>query len=87
LNDDDRAFIEHCCIEVGTRAAAGSQLLGLAGLCLGHAARRFGQLSDPAVALAKALAARAELDPSDVDGRACDGLDDIRTYLHRDEAG
>ena len=87
LNDDDRAFIEHCCIEVGTRAAAGSQLLGLVGLCLGHAARRFGQLSDPAVALAGALAARAELDPSDVDGRACDGLDDIRTYLHSDEAG
>ena len=87
LNDDDRAFIEHCCIEVGTRAAAGSQLLGLAGLCLGHAARRFGQLSDPAVALAGALAARAELDPSDVGGRACDGLDDIRTYLHSDEAG
>jgi hypothetical protein len=87
LNDDDRAFIEHCCIEVGTRAAAGSQLLGLAGLCLGHAARRFGQLSDRAVALAEALAARAELDPSDVDGRACDGLDDIRSYLHPGEAG
>jgi hypothetical protein len=87
LNDDDRAFIEHCCIEAGTRAAAGSQLLGLAVLCLGHTARRFGQLSDRAVALAEALAARAGLDPSDVDGRALDGLDDIRSCLRRDEAG
>ncbi|MGW3626502.1 hypothetical protein [Streptomyces sp. NPDC000880] len=85
LNDDDRAFIEHCCIEVGTRAAAGSQLLGLAGLCLGHTVRRFGQLSEEAVALAEALAIRAELNPSDVDGRALDGLDDIRSYLHRGE--
>jgi hypothetical protein len=86
LNDDDHAFIERCCIEVGTRAAAGSELLGLAGLCLGHTARRFGQLSQGAVALAEALAIRAELDPSDVDGRALDGLDDIRSYLHHDEA-
>ncbi|MFB7289287.1 hypothetical protein [Actinacidiphila glaucinigra] len=85
LNDDDRAFIEQCCTEVGSRAASGSQLLGLAGLCLGHTARRFGQLSDRAVVLAEALAARAELDPSDVDGRALDGRDDIRSYLHRVE--
>jgi hypothetical protein len=86
LNGEDRAFIEQCCIEVGSRATAGSQLLGLAGLCLGHTARRFGQLSEGAVALAEALAIRAELDPSDVDGRALDGLDDIRIYLHRGEA-
>ncbi|MFD3685151.1 hypothetical protein ACFWTE_10075 [Nocardiopsis sp. NPDC058631] len=87
LNDDDRAFIERCCIEVGTRAATGSQLLGLAGLCLGHTARRFGKLSQPAEALVEALALRAELDPSDVDGRALDGLDDIRSFLHRGRAG
>ncbi|MCX4823375.1 hypothetical protein OG883_26535 [Streptomyces sp. NBC_01142] len=86
LNDDDRAFIEHCCIEVGSRAAPGSQLLGLAGLCLGHTARRFGRLGNRAVALAESLATRAELDPSDVDGRALDGLDDIRSYLRRDDA-
>lgn len=81
LNDDDRVLIERCCIEVGTRAAAGSQLLGLAGLCLGHAARRFGHLSDRAVALAEELATRAKVDPSDVDGRALDGLEDIRCFL------
>ena len=82
LNDDDREFVEHWCVEVGTRAVSGSPLLGLAGLCLGHTARRFGRLSDEAVALVKSLAKRAEADPTDVDGRACDGFDDVRSFLH-----
>jgi hypothetical protein len=82
LNDDDREFIEHWCMEVGTRAVPGSPLLGLAGLCLGHTARRFGHLSDEALALAESLAARAGVDPSDVDGRALDGYDDVRSFLH-----
>ena len=81
LHDDDREFIERCCLEVGTRAVPGSPLLALAGLCLGHTARRFGYLSDQAVGLAEALAVRADTDPSDVDGRALDGRDDIRWYL------
>jgi hypothetical protein len=81
LNDDDREFIESCCLEVGTRAATGNPLLGLAGLCLGHAARRFGHLSDQAIAMVESLAARAEANPSDVDGRALDGRDDVRWYL------
>ncbi|MFI1378101.1 hypothetical protein [Embleya sp. NPDC020886] len=82
LNDDDREFVEHRCVQIGTRAVPGSPLLGLAGLCLGHAARRFGCLSDEALALAESLAARAEADPTDVDGRALDGFDDIRSFLH-----
>lgn len=82
LNDDDREFVEHWCVRVGTRAVPGSPLLGLAGLCLGHTARRFGRLSDEALALGQSLAARAEADPADVDGRALDGLDDIRSFLH-----
>lgn len=82
LNDDDREFVEHWCVQVGTRAVSGSPLLGLAGLCLGHTARRFGHLGDEAVALAYSLAARAEVDPADVDGRALDGLDDVRSFLH-----
>jgi hypothetical protein len=28
LNDDDREFIESCCLEVGTRAATGNPRLG-----------------------------------------------------------
>lgn len=81
LNDDDREFVEHWCVQVGTRAASGSPLLGLAGLCLGHSARRFGYLSHEALTLVHSLAARAELDPSDVDSRALDGLDDVRSFL------
>jgi hypothetical protein len=83
LHDDDREFIEHCCMEIARRAEPGCPLLGLAGLCLGHAARRFGQLGDPASAVAESLAARARADPSDVDGRALDGLDDIRWFTGR----
>ena len=82
LNDDDAEFVEHWCVQAGTRAAPGSPLLGLAGLCLGHTARRFGRLGDEALALAKSLAARAEADPADVDGRALDGYDDVRSFLH-----
>lgn len=62
---------------------AGSPLLGLAGLCLGHAARRFGSLSEESVALVEALACRAEADPADVDTRVLDGRDDMRSYLSR----
>ncbi|WP_229872097.1 hypothetical protein [Promicromonospora soli] len=82
LNDDDREFVEHWCVQVGTRADSGSQLLGLAGLCLGHVARRFGHLGDEALALVHSLAARADVDSADVDGRAIDGLDDVRIFLH-----
>ncbi|MEU6706157.1 hypothetical protein [Streptomyces wuyuanensis] len=82
LNDEDADFVEFWCVQVGTRAVPGSPLLGLAGLCLGHAARRFGRLSDEALALAESLAARAEADPTDVDGRAVDGYDDVRSFLH-----
>ncbi|MFJ8028293.1 hypothetical protein [Streptomyces sp. NPDC096311] len=82
LNDDEREFVEHWCVQVGTRAVSGSPRLGLAGLCLGHTARRFGRLGDEAVALACSLAARAEVDASDVDGRALDGLDDVRSFPH-----
>lgn len=81
LNDDDREFVEYWCVQVGSRAASGSPLLGLAGLCPGHTARRFRFLGDEALALVKALAARAEVDPSDVDTRAIDGYDDVRAYL------
>jgi hypothetical protein len=54
----------------------------LAGLCLGHTARRFAHLSVDALALAQSLAERAEANPSDVDGRALDGYDDVRSFLH-----
>ncbi|MEV7357069.1 hypothetical protein [Kitasatospora sp. NPDC091276] len=82
LHGDDRDFAEHCCVQTGTRAAPGSPLLGLTVLCLSHIARRFGRLSDEALDLARSLAQRAAADPADVDGRALDGYDDIRTFLY-----
>ncbi|MFE9686562.1 hypothetical protein [Streptomyces sp. NPDC006285] len=82
LNDDNAEFVEHWCVQVGMRAVSGSPLLGLAGLCLGHTTRRFGRLSDDALALAESLAVRAEADPRDVDSRAIDGYDDVRSFLH-----
>ncbi|MGA5470785.1 hypothetical protein [Streptomyces arboris] len=82
LNDDEAEFVEHWCVQVGMRAVSGSPLLGLAGLCLGHTARRFGRLGDEALALVESLAARAQADPTDVDGRALDGYDDVRSFLH-----
>jgi hypothetical protein len=81
LSDDDRDFVEYWCMQVGTRAPAGSPLRGLAGLCLGHTARRFGYLTDDAVALAASLAARAEADPADVNSQALDGYADIQGFL------
>ncbi|MFJ6127912.1 hypothetical protein ACIQKE_22830 [Streptomyces griseoviridis] len=80
MNDDDVDFVEFWCVQVGTRAVPGSPLLRLAGLCLGNTARRFGRLSDEALALAESLAARAEAEPTDVDGRAVDGYDDVRSF-------
>lgn len=82
MYDNDMEFVEYWCVQVGTRAVPGSELLGLAGLCLGHTARRFGRLSEDALALVETLAARAEADPSDVDTRAIDGYDDVRSFLH-----
>lgn len=81
LHDGDRDFVEYWCLEVGTRALPGSGLLGLAGLCLGHAARRFGHLGEEALALVASLAERAAADPDDVDFRAGDGYDDVGLFL------
>lgn len=81
LGDDDAGRAERLCLTAGTRALPGSPLLGAAGLCLGHLARRFGRLSDEALALVQSLAARAEADPSDVDTRALDGYDDVQSFL------
>ncbi|MDX2565419.1 hypothetical protein PV371_38510 [Streptomyces sp. TX20-6-3] len=80
--NDDADFVEFWCVQVGTRAVPGSPLLGLAGLCLGQTARRLGRLSDEALALAESPAARAEAEPTDVDGRAVDGYDDVWSFLH-----
>jgi hypothetical protein len=84
LRDGDREFVEARCVELGRQLPPGSPLLGLAGLCIGHLARRFGYVSDDAAALVVELARRAQADPSDVDTRAVNGLDDVRQFSDRD---
>ncbi|THV41650.1 hypothetical protein FAB82_10400 [Glycomyces buryatensis] len=86
LTGTDRAFIERCCLKAGSSTSSGAKLLGIAGLCLGHTARRFGRLSPEAIRLARSLAARARLDPSDVSTNAIDGHDDITWILRRARA-
>jgi len=80
LADEDGDFVEHWCIQVGTRAF-GSNLRGLAALCLGHTARRFGRLTPEAIALARSLARRALADPTDVGSQAIDGFEDIEGFV------
>ncbi len=63
-------------------AVSGSPLHGPADLCPGPTAPRSGPPSDQARTLAKSLAARAQADPANVDGRALDGYDDVRSFLH-----
>lgn len=43
-------------------------------------------MDDDALALAESLAARTEADPSNVDGRAVDGYDDVRASCTCGEA-
>lgn len=83
LNGDDPAFVEAWCVKLGRELPPGSPLLGAAGLCLGHLARRFGHVSDEAALLVMALADRSKADPADVDPRAQDGLDDIVLFTGR----
>jgi hypothetical protein len=79
LADEDRDFVEHWCIQVGTRAFGSN----LRGLCLGHTARRFGRLSPEAIALARSLAKRALGDPADVGSQAISGFEDIEGRFRR----
>lgn len=83
LHDADRAFVEGWCIKLGRALAPGSPLPGLAALCVGHLARRFGQVSDEAASLVVDLANRSKADPADVDVRAQDGMDDVVFFTGR----
>jgi hypothetical protein len=83
LHDEDQAFVEGWCIKLGRQLAPGSPLLGLAGLCIGHLARRFGRVSEEAAMLVVDLANRSKTDPTDVDARAQDGIDDVALFTGR----
>ncbi|TYK44656.1 hypothetical protein FXF68_34130 [Actinomadura decatromicini] len=83
LRCDDRGYVERWCLRIGNGLPPGHPLLGLSALCVGHLSRRFGVVSDEARALVEELAARCERDPSDVDGNALSGLEDVHSYAPR----
>src|SRR5947208_3037334 len=56
LNDEDRAFVERWCVRIG-HSAPDLALRGVAALCVGHLARRFGEVSGEAADLVRTLAA------------------------------
>ncbi|TYC09112.1 hypothetical protein FXF65_36190 [Actinomadura syzygii] len=80
LRCDDREYVERWCLRIGNGLPPGHPLLGLSALCVGHLSRRFGVVSDEARTLVEELAARCQRDPSDVDGNAISGVEDVRCY-------
>lgn len=80
LNCDDREYVEGHCIRLAKELPPGHPMLGLAGLCLGHTARRFRRLSTAARTTASGLGTRCRANPDDVDTRALNGLEDIDHY-------
>ena len=73
LNDPDAEWIEATCWRMAEHADP--SVRGLAGLFLGHVARRFGALRAHSWEVVRGFCA----DPA-VDNRPCDGLDDMRQY-------
>lgn len=77
LFDEDRAYVEDWCIRLGN-TAPDLALRGLASLCVGHLARRFGTVSDEAAAVVRRLAhddAVRQANP-----QVLDGLDDLKRF-------
>jgi hypothetical protein len=83
LRCDDREYVEAWCLRLGHGLPSGHHMLGLSALCIGHLSRRFGYLSSEARALVEELAARCRRDPTDVDGNAISGLEDVEWYAPR----
>ncbi|TQL98076.1 hypothetical protein FB559_3693 [Actinoallomurus bryophytorum] len=83
LRCDEREYVEAWCLRLGHGLPSGHPMLGLSGLCIGHLSRRFGCVSSEARALVEELAARCRRDPTDVDGNAISGLEDVESYAPR----
>ena len=73
LNDDDAGWVEEQCWRLGSHPDA--DVRGIAGLCLGHVARRFGGVQRRSWRLVKALCRDPEVGMG-----ACDGLADLRMF-------
>jgi hypothetical protein len=74
LSDDDRAFVEAWCVRLA-REAPDLELRAVACLCIGtHLARRFGEVSDEALAVVHERAAAG-------DSQALDAAEDLEIFL------
>lgn len=73
LHDPDGEWIEGVCWRMAEHP--NRDVRGLAGLCLGHVARRFGAVRTYSWRLVHALC-----DDPAVDNRPCDGLDDMLMF-------
>jgi hypothetical protein len=73
LNDPDGEWIERFCWRAAEHPDPAVR--SLAGLCLGHVARRFGSVQPESWVVVRRLCD----DPS-TDGRPLDGLDDMRQF-------
>ncbi|MBL7623593.1 hypothetical protein I7331_30940 [Frankia sp. AgB1.8] len=75
LHDGDAVFVERWCRRIA-RESADLRLVATASLCLGHVARRFGDLEPASVALVRQLAERPDLD-----SRVLTALDDVTFFI------
>lgn len=73
FHDDDAAWIEAVCWRMADHADP--SVRGIAGLCLGHVARRFGVVHERSWEVTRVLC-----DDRRVDNRPCDALDDMITF-------
>jgi hypothetical protein len=73
LHDHDGAWIEEVCWRMADHPDP--SVRGIAGLCLGHVARRFGVVHERSWELVRLLC-----DDPTVDNRPCDALDDMMTF-------
>jgi hypothetical protein len=80
LNDDEYEFVEGWCVTLA-EGAPDRWLRGLACLCLGHLARRFGFVGDHAEALERAMAEDSAVVVAN--GPVLDARDDLDVFLRR----
>jgi hypothetical protein len=81
LHDEDPAFVERWCRRI-VGESPDADLVQVAVTCLGHIARRFGDLAPESLALLHELAGRP-----DAPGTVEDALDDVEVFLGRNRPG
>jgi hypothetical protein len=84
LGDDDAGFVERWCMRIADEAVDPA-LKGLAALCIGHVARRFGEVTLEAATTVVRLFADAEVMAANP--QPLDALDDLDNFATGDSGG